>query len=339
MRVLVTGGAGYIGSHVVRRLKDAGHEPFILDDLEEGHRFAVAEGVDLTRGDIADAAALDQAIAGRGVDGVIHMAASCLVGESMERPARYYDNNVIRTLRLLENLAARGIGKFVFSSTAAVYGDPTGVPGEANAAITEEQPCEPTNVYGETKLAVERALAWQVRGAGLKAVSLRYFNAAGADPSGDIGEDHEPETHIIPLVMRAALGLTPSVTILGRDYPTLDGTCLRDYIHVCDLAEAHLLALDALDRLEGYRAYNLGAEKATSVLELIESARRITGCGIPVTDGPRRPGDPPRLLASSARIRKELGWKPRLSDLETILGTAWSWHRRHPNGFEAAPAP
>lgn len=339
MRVLVTGGAGYIGSHVVRRLSAAGHEPFVLDDLKEGHRAAVGDGVPLTVGDIADPAALSAAVDGRPFDGVIHMAASCLVGESMERPAVYYDNNVVRTLRLLDNLAERGVRRFVFSSTAAVYGDPVGRPGaKGDEPIAEDHPCAPTNVYGETKLAVERALAWYANGAGFKAVSLRYFNAAGADPAGGIGEDHDPETHLIPLVMKTALGRQPFVTVLGRDYPTPDGTCLRDYVHVCDLADAHILALDHLDSASGLRVYNLGAGRAASVLEVIAAARRVTGREIVLRDAPRRAGDPPVLLASSARIRAELGWKPVLSDLDTILRTAWSWHLGHEEGDGRAAA-
>jgi UDP-glucose 4-epimerase len=344
VRVLVTGGAGYIGSHVVRRLRAAGHEPFVLDDVAEGHR-AAAGGVPLTIGDVADPAALDAAIADRPVDGVIHMAASCLVGESMERPGKYYENNLVRTLRLLDNMAARGLRNFVFSSTAAVYGDPIATTGATRVEpIAEDHPCEPANVYGETKLAVERALSWHARCAGLRAISLRYFNAAGADPAGDIGEDHDPETHLIPLVMKTALGRLPHVTVLGRDYPTPDGTCLRDYVHVNDLADAHVLALGALgalgtpEREGGFRAFNLGAGSATSVLELIAAARRITGREIPLVDGPRRAGDPPVLLASSDRIRAELGWKPILSNLDTILATAWSWHLGHPGGFPAAAA-
>jgi len=353
VRVLVTGGTGYIGSHVVRRLTSAGHQPIVLDNLEEGHRAAVGGEVLVTQGDIGDPAALDEALQGRPVDGVIHMAASCLVGESMAEPAKYYDNNVVRTLRLLDHLLQRGVSRFVFSSTAAVYGEPDPArPGGKVAPILEEHPCRPTNVYGETKLAIERALSWYARCAGLRAVSLRYFNAAGADPSADIGEDHEPETHLIPLVMRAALGRAalgraalgqaPRVTVLGRDYATPDGTCLRDYIHVNDLADAHILALGALAAASWpaeLRVYNLGAQKATSVLEVLTAARRITGREIPVEDGPRRAGDPAVLLASSERIRSDLGWRPVLSELDSILRTAWAWHSRHPSGYAEASSP
>lgn len=331
MRILVTGGAGYIGSHVVRSLIAAGHEPVVLDDLKEGHREA-AGTVPLVAGDISDPAAVDRALACRGgIDGVIHMAASCLVGESMLRPGRYFENNVVRTLRLLDLLAERGVHRFVFSSTAAVYGDPAG----GDRPIVEDDPCLPTNVYGETKLAVERALAWLCRGTPLRAITLRYFNAAGADPAGGIGEDHEPETHLIPLIMRTALGRIPHVTVLGRDYPTPDGTCLRDYVHVVDLAAAHVLALARIETGDPFRVYNLGAQTAVSVLEVIEAARRITGRAVTAVDGPRRPGDPAVLLASSERIRRELGWSPALSSLDRILETAWEWHRSHPDGFEA----
>ncbi len=346
MRILVTGGAGYIGSHVVRALLAAGHEAPVLDDLREGHLQALPRGLRFVEGDIADPQSLDRAMEGRALDGVVHMAASCLVGESMKDPVRYYDNNVVRTLGLLANLAARGVQRFVLSSTAAVYGDPTLPDDAAMPPIQEDHPCQPTNVYGETKLAVERALDWHARCAGMKAVSLRYFNAAGADPSGTIGEDHDPETHLIPLVCQAAIGRISRVTIMGRDYPTPDGTCRRDYIHVNDLARAHVLALEALGARAdardaanaGLRVYNLGAERAISVLEVVAAAGRIAGATIPTVDGPRRPGDPPVLLASSARIRKDLGWRPSLSDLDSILRTALAWHRAHPDGFEAVAA-
>lgn len=351
MRILVTGGAGYIGSHVVRALLAAGHEALVLDDLSEGHVQAIPRGVRLVEGDIADPQSLERSMGGRALDGVVHMAASCLVGESMRDPVRYYDNNVARTLRLLANLTASGVARFVLSSTAAVYGDPADATASAATAghevppIEEDHPCRPTNVYGETKLAAERALDWHARCAGMKAVALRYFNAAGADPSGTIGEDHEPETHLIPLVCQAAIGKIPRITILGRDYPTPDGTCLRDYIHVNDLARAHVLALASLAGDEarnpahaGLRVYNLGAERAVSVLEVVAAAGRIAGAAIPTIDGPRRPGDPPVLLASSSRIREDLGWRPQHSDLDSILRTALAWHRAHPDGFEAVAA-
>lgn len=336
MRILVTGGAGYIGSHVVRLLAKTGHEPIVLDDLKEGHQQAVGSAT-LIRGDIADPVAVEQAFSGGTIDGIIHMAASCQVGESMDHPARYYDNNVGRMLRFLELVERRGVRRIVFSSTAAVYGDPLTISGRSPTStplIDEDHPCQPTNVYGETKLTMERVLSWYCQRAGWSAVTLRYFNAAGADPDGGIGEHHEPESHLIPLVLKTAIGLVPHLTVMGRDYPTPDGTCLRDYVHVTDLATAHVLALGALARGGNrFSVYNLGAEKAISVLELVAEARRVTGKPIGTVDGPRRPGDPPILLASSQRIGRELGWKPALSDLPTILKTAWDWHLAHPQGY------
>ena len=340
MRILVTGGCGYIGSHVVNALLESGHEIVVLDHLREGHRGAVdASAVRIIEGDIADPQSVDEAIGDRPLDGVIHMAALCLVGESMRQPELYYDNNVVKTLRLLDLLGTRGVGRFVFSSTAAVYGDPVAGAGDS---IDEDHRCLPTNVYGETKLVVERALSWYARRGDWKAISLRYFNAAGADASGRFGEDHDPETHLIPLICKAALGTIDHLQILGRDYPTPDGTCLRDYIHVSDLAAAHVLALEALAPESGrgeLAVYNMGAETAVSVLEMIKAAGRVIGRPIPVEDAPRRPGDPPVLRASSARIRKDLGWKPTTSDLDTILRTAWRWHERCPGGFEGPALP
>ncbi|MFQ5700604.1 MAG: UDP-glucose 4-epimerase GalE [Acidobacteriota bacterium] len=333
MRVLVTGGAGYIGSHVIRALLDAGHEVVVLDDLRDGHRSAIGGGAHLVEGDIADPASLDRALGPGGVQGVIHMAASCLVGESMRRPTKYFDNNVVRGLRLIELLIARGVRSFVLSSTAAVYGSPTVA---ADEPITEDHPCAPTNVYGETKLALERALDWYARCTPLRAVALRYFNAAGADPGGSIGEDHDPETHLIPLICRAARDPAVPLTVMGRDYDTPDGTCLRDYVHVHDLAAAHLLALKALEDEPdpgGLQVYNLGAERALSVMQVLAAAERVIGRKVPFVDGSRRPGDPPVLLASSERIRRDLGWNPRKSDIDTILRTAWHWHDTHPSGY------
>ncbi len=335
MRILVTGGAGYIGGQVVRALLGSGHAVVVLDNLSSGHREALAglPGVPLVAGDVADRDALDACFAAGRIDGAVHMAACCLVGESMQRPHLYYDNNVVRPLRLLRALAERGVSRFVLSSSAAVYGEPEGGLG---ASLTEESPCRPTNVYGETKRALEVALEWLARLTGLRAVALRYFNAAGADPSGDAGEHHDPETHLIPLVLRAALGRAPHVTVLGTDYPTPDGSCVRDYVHVADLADAHVLALEALDQRDrppALQVYNLGSGRPASVLEVVEAARRVTGRPIPIQAGPRRPGDPALLVATSGRIERELGWRPRRSDLDTILADAWEWHRRHPDGY------
>jgi UDP-glucose 4-epimerase len=341
MRVLVTGGAGYVGSHVVRALAASGRRPVVLDDLSEGHRESLpgSGGVALVVGDIADARAVDACFESGPVQAVVHMAASCLVGESMQDPARYFDNNVARSLRFLELVRERGVEVFVLSSTAAVYGEPRLEPGDA---IGEDAPCRPTNVYGETKLILETALDWYARCTGLRAAALRYFNASGAAPGGEIGEDHDPETHLVPLACRAALGQAPEVVVLGRDYPTSDGTCLRDYVHVADLADAHVRVLGSLERGAASRrlvAYNLGAERAASVLEVIGMVRRISGRDFRVVDGERRAGDPAVLLASSRRIRAELGWAPAASDLETIVRTAWAWHRSHPDGYGTAPPP
>lgn len=343
MRVLVTGGAGYVGSHVVRALAASGRRPVVLDDLSEGHREALpASGdVSLVVGDIADARAVDACFEAGPVHAVVHMAACCLVGESMQEPARYFDNNVARALRFLELVRERGVEVFVLSSSAAVYGEPRLEPGDA---IGEDAPRRPTNVYGETKLILETALDWYARCTGLRAAALRYFNASGAAPGGGHGEDHDPETHLVPLACRAALGLVPEIVVMGRDYPTPDGTCLRDYVHVADLADAHVRTLALLERgtpSGRLLAYNLGAERAASVREVIDLVRRVSGREFRVVDGPRRPGDPAVLLASSRRIRAELGWAPAVSDLETIVRSAWEWHRSHPHGYvrDTAPAP
>ncbi len=329
--MLVVGGAGYIGSHVVRELLRAGHQVVVYDSLEKGHREAVA-GCPLVVGDIGDDAALGPVFASRRFDVVMHFAAHTSVAESMVDPARYYHNNVARGLVLLDAMRAAGVGRMVFSSSAAVYGDPERVP------IEEDADCRPTNVYGETKLAFERVLASYDRAYGLRYVALRYFNAAGADPAGDIGEDHDPETQLIPLVLMTALGLRPRLQVFGTDYDTPDGTCVRDYIHVCDLASAHVAAAEALADGRGSQAYNLGNGRGYTVRQVIETARRVTGRDIPAVDAPRRPGDPAVLVASSERIMRDLGWKPRCADLETIVATAWEWHRRHPRGYAAGSA-
>lgn len=326
MRVLVTGGAGYIGSHVVKALRAAGHEVTVLDNLSRGHRRAVA-GVPLFQADLSDRSALDWLFAAHPVEAVLHFAALSQVGESQKLPGKYALNNVGGTVTLLEAMVAAGCRTLVFSSTAAVYGAPEKMP------IAEDFPLEPTNTYGETKLFIERMLHRFAEAHGLRSIALRYFNAAGADPEGELGEDHDPETHLIPLVLGAALGQRPAIEVFGTDYPTPDGTCLRDYIHVTDLAEAHLLALSALAEGAPSTAYNLGNGRGFSVKEVIAAAERVTGRPIPVREGPRRPGDPPALVASAARAEAELGWRPRYGDLETIIRTAWEWHRAHPHGY------
>jgi UDP-glucose 4-epimerase len=327
-KVLVTGGAGYVGSHVVRHLTDARREVVVLDDLSYGHRQAAGRA-EFVRGDCGDAGTLDAILAGGGVDAVVHMAGCSLVGESMVEPSRYYANNVVATLALLEAMRRHEVRAFVFSSSASVYGEPQEIP------IREEHPCLPTNPYGETKLAVERILAWYQRAYGIAFASLRYFNAAGAHESGDIGEDHgHRETHLIPRLIRGALDGGPPTPILGEDYPTSDGTCVRDYIHVSDLAEAHLLALAALERRSLDAAtFNLGNGEGFSVREVVSMVGRVAGSAVPTERAPRRQGDPAILVASAERAVRRLGWRPSRSSLETIVRTAWVWHASHPSGF------
>lgn len=334
MRVLVTGGAGYIGSVVVEQLLADAHEVVVLDDLRKGHRAALAPEVPLVRIDLCDRDRVRALLSGRlsPFDAVVHMAADSLVGESMQRPGAYYRNNLVAGLGLLDAMVEAGVTKLVFSSTAAVYGEPDRTP------IDEDAPTQPTNTYGQTKLSLERAFPWYAHAHGLRAVSLRYFNAAGA--SHRCGEHHEPETHLIPLMLDVALGARPELTQLtihGDDYPTTDGTCLRDYIHVVDLARAHVLALASLDggRRDRSSVYNLGCGGGYSVREVIEAARRITGAQIPVRVGPRRPGDPAVLVASSTRIQRELGWTPKFGTLDAIVGSAWRWRQRNPRGYPA----
>lgn len=328
MNVLVTGGAGYIGSHTVRALKSAGHHPIVYDNLSTGHKEAVA-GETVVVGDVREKARLVETMRRYEVEAIVHFAAKSLVGESMTHPAEYYENNVAGGIALLEAARACGVTYVVFSSTAAVYGEPVEVP------IPEEHPLIPTSVYGRTKLAFEQILRDYAPAYGLRYVALRYFNAAGADPSGEIGEDHNPETHLIPIVLQTALGLRESVTVFGTDYPTPDGTCIRDYVHVCDLAAAHVLALERLSAGGPSDVYNLGNGEGFSVREVIETAERVTGRRIPCVEGPRRPGDPARLIASQSRAEAELGWSRQYASLEQIIETAWKWHRAHPRGFEA----
>lgn len=325
MRILVTGGAGYIGSVVTTELLKAGHEVIVFDSLSRGHRQALPKAAILMVGDVGDREPLDLLFKSQTVDAVMHFAALIEVGESMKVPELYYRNNSAGTLTLLEAMLAAGVRKFVFSSTAALYGNPQRTP------IQEEDALAPNNAYGDSKFLVERMLAWLHQVHGLRYASLRYFNASGAaDP--DLGEDHSPESHLIPLILKVALGQRPNISIFGTDYPTPDGCCIRDYIHVLDLASAHLLALEALSQ-DSRLIYNLGTGQGFSVREVIELAQRITGHAIPAVECARRPGDPSTLVASSEKIQKELGWRPKHSDLENILSTAWEWHRRHPNGF------
>jgi UDP-glucose 4-epimerase len=327
MAILVTGGAGYIGSHTVLYLKQRGEEVIVLDNLQKGHRDAVLDAK-FYKGNLKDDAILDQIFKTHHIDAVIHFAANSLVGESVEKPLEYYDNNVIGTYHLVKKMIEHGVKKIVFSSTAATYGNPVRVP------IQEDDPTVPTNPYGDTKLAIEKMLKWADGAYGLKSVSLRYFNAAGADPEGRIGEDHTPETHLIPIVLQVALGQRDKVSIFGNDYPTEDGTCIRDYIHVMDLAEAHYLALQKLNNTNESGVYNLGNGKGFSVKEVIETCRKVTKREIPVEIAPRRAGDPAVLIASSEKAKRELGWEPKYPSLEEIITHAWNWHKNNPNGFK-----
>ena len=324
MRVLVTGGAGYIGSVVTEELINDGHEVVVYDNLSKGHPQSVVDPASFIQGDLLDADKLRQTLNENRIEAVIHMAAYSLVGESVQAPAKYYHNNVVAGLVLLDAMRDCGVNRIVFSSTAATYGEPEAQP------IFESAPTNPTNPYGETKLAFERAMHWYEGAYGLRYASLRYFNAAGATEK--CGEDHDPETHIIPITLQAATGKRPHVEIFGDDYPTADGTCIRDYIHVVDLARAHILALDALS--ERSTIYNLGCGgDGYSVRDVIETARRVTGKDIPVRMGPRRAGDPAVLIASSDKIKSELGWRPQFQDLGVIVESAWKWMQVHPHGY------
>jgi UDP-glucose-4-epimerase GalE len=325
MRILVTGGAGYIGSHTVRQLLAGGYDVLVYDSLEYGHKRAVPADR-LVVGDLRDIDHLDHLLVVNRVEAVVHFAAYAYVGESVTDPAKYYTNNLIYSLQLLDRCRRNGVGKFVFSSTCATYGEPQKVP------ITEAEKQLPVNPYGNTKLAFERALADYAAAYPFGFCALRYFNAAGAAADGSIGEDHTPETHLIPLVIRAATGQIPHVTIFGTDYPTPDGTCVRDYVHVDDLAAAHVLALGKLG--PGSKlAYNVGIGRGYSVREVIRTVEEVTGRKVPVKEGPRRAGDPPELVAGADKIRTELGWAPKHTDLRAIVETAWRWHESHPDGF------
>jgi UDP-glucose 4-epimerase len=336
MRILVTGGAGYIGSHAVRYLGSLGHEVFVYDNLIYGHRAAVP-AASLTIGDLHDRKLLEQTLIGRKIDAVMHFAAFAQVNESVTDPAKYFHNNVVGTLSLLEAMRAVGVKTIVFSSTTATYGVPDRMP------ITEAVPQKPINPYGYTKLVVEQALTDYSAAYGFSFAALRYFNASGASPTGDIGEDHTPETHLIPLVLQVALGQRDKIMMFGDDYPTRDGTCVRDYIHVDDLASAHALALDKLGAGGPGTSLrlNLGIGLGYTVREVVDACRKVTGHAIPAVVAPRREGDPPELVADSSAAKRELGWKPRYERIEEIVETAWRWHKSHPRGYatrEAATA-
>jgi len=324
--VLVTGGAGYIGSHTVRELSAAGYEILVYDNLEKGHPEAVAN-YRLIVGDLRDGLKLDRVFREHDVSAVVHFAAYIEAGESVQNPGKYFDNNTAGTLSLLQAMVRNNVQQIVFSSTAAVYGEPERVP------IQETDRKEPTNAYGLSKWMVEEMLAWFHRAHGLRSISLRYFNAAGAHPSGEIGEAHHPETHLIPLILQVPLGRREKIFVFGEDYDTPDGTCIRDYIHVLDLASAHVLALKALENGTGIDAYNVGNGSGFSVREVIEVAREVTGHPIPADMRPRREGDPARLIAGSDRLRNELGWTPRYPNLREIMQHAWDWFRNHPDGY------
>jgi UDP-glucose 4-epimerase len=327
MRILVTGGTGYVGSHCLMRLLDAGHRAVVYDNLSRGHYDAVPEGL-LVEGDLADEAKLAGLMQERKIEAVMHFAALALVGESVEQPDLYYRNNVLGSFHLLEAMRQSGVRRIVFSSTTATYGAPQKIP------IAETTPQQPINPYGFSKLVVERMLDDYAAAYGFGFAALRYFNAAGAAPDGTIGEDHTPESHLIPIVLQVALGQRPAISVFGNDYPTPDGTCIRDYVHVDDLASAHLAALERLEAGKAIKV-NLGTGRGYSVREVIEACRRITGHAIPEVAAPRRPGDPPELVADAGMARELLGWTPHYTTIESIVETAWRWHQSHPRGFES----
>lgn len=325
MTILVTGGAGYIGSTVVHELVAAGEEVVVFDNLSQGHREAVPDAVPLATGDLDDRSRIDETMEEHEPDAIMHFASHTLVGESMENPFLYLDRNVRCGLNLIRSAVDHGVERFILSSTANLFGKPETIP------IDEDERIDPGSPYGESKHALERTLSWLDKLGHLRYAALRYFNAAGAAHE-DLGEDHDPETHLIPIVLEVALGQRDQITIFGDDYDTRDGTCIRDYVHVLDLAQAHILALDALE--EGSRTYNLGVGEGYSVREVVETARTVTGRDIPAEAGDRRPGDPATLIASSRRIREDLGWQPAHSDLESIIASAWAWHEKHPHGYD-----
>ncbi|MCI7612443.1 MAG: UDP-glucose 4-epimerase GalE [Selenomonadaceae bacterium] len=328
MSILVCGGAGYIGSHTVHQLVEKGEDVVIVDNLQTGHMGAVNPKAKFYKGDIREAEVLDRIFTENKIDAVVHFAANSLVGESMTNPLKYFNNNVYGMQVLLEAMVRHGIDKIVFSSTAATYGEPERIP------IMEDDRTEPTNPYGQSKLIMEKMMKWVSLANGIRYVSLRYFNAAGAIEDGSIGEDHSPETHLIPLILQVPLGKRDHITVFGEDYPTPDGTCLRDYIHVLDLADAHVLAIDYLRRGGESNIFNLGNGQGFSVKEMIEAAREATGLDIKVEIGERRAGDPAQLIASSAKARQVLGWQPKFTDVKAVIGTAWKWHQQHPDGYQ-----
>lgn len=328
MRILVLGGAGYIGSHTALELVKAGNEVVIADNLVTGYRKAIPEGAKFYKGDLRDSDFLDNLFHQEKIDAVIHFAAYSLVGESVTNPLKYYDNNLYGTKVLLEAMVKNNVDKIVFSSTAATYGEPENIP------ILETDRTCPTNPYGETKLAMEKMFKWTAEAHGLRYVSLRYFNACGADESSTIGEAHNPESHLIPLILQVPNGKRETISIFGTDYDTPDGTCIRDYIHVTDLAQAHILAVQYLNNGGESDIFNLGNGVGYSVREVIETARKVTGHPIPATETSRRAGDPARLVASSEKAKSVLGWKPVHDSLEEIIASAWNWHKNHPNGYD-----
>lgn len=327
MGILVCGGAGYIGSHTVHRMIDRFENVIIVDNLQTGHSEAIHPKAKFYKGDIRDSELLDRIFNANQIDSVVHFAANSLVGESMTDPLKYFNNNVYGMQVLLESMVSNGVDKIVFSSTAATYGEPKRIP------IQEDDPTVPTNPYGQSKLMMEQMMKWVSQAHGIRFVSLRYFNAAGAMQDGSIGEDHHPETHLIPLILQVPLGKREAITVFGDDYATPDGTCLRDYIHVLDLADAHVLAVDYLRRGGKSDIFNLGNGQGFSVKEMISAAEQATGQEINVVMGQRRPGDPAQLIASSEKARRILGWQPKFTDVSQVIGTAWKWHQKHPDGY------
>ncbi|UZW66431.1 UDP-glucose 4-epimerase GalE [Priestia flexa] len=328
MAVLVCGGAGYIGSHTVAELLNKGKDVVVVDNLQKGHKEAILEGVRLYVGDLRDTEFLDEVFQENEIESVVHFAADSLVGESVTDPLTYYDNNVYGALCLLKVMNKHGVKHIVFSSTAATYGEAKNFP------ILEDDPTEPTNPYGETKLAIEKMLKWSEKAYGLRYVVLRYFNVAGAHMDGKLGEDHTPETHLIPIILQVALGKREHISIFGADYDTKDGTCIRDYIHVTDLADAHVLAIEKLARDNTSGTYNLGNGNGFTVKEVIDAARKVTNHSIPAIVAPRRAGDPAKLVASSQRAMDELGWNPRYTSMEQMIESAWKWFQAHPEGYK-----